>query len=70
MLDVLNEQYIMAARAKGLGEPAVMLHALKNAVHPVITYLGLQTGTLVGGSIITENIFARPSVSQLTIQSI
>ena len=70
MLDVLNEQYIMAARAKGLGEPAVMLHALKNAVHPVITYLGLQMGTLVGGSIITETIFSWPGVGQLTIQSI
>lgn len=70
MLDVLNEQYIMAARAKGLGEPAVMLHALKNAVHPVITYIGLQMGTLVGGSIITETIFSWPGVGQLTIQSI
>jgi ABC-type dipeptide/oligopeptide/nickel transport system permease component len=70
MLDVLNENYITVARAKGLGALAVMLHALKNAVHPVIAYLGLQTGTLVGGSIITETIFSWPGIGQLTIQSI
>ncbi len=70
MFDVLNENYITVARAKGLGSITVTLHALKNAVHPVIAYLGLQTGTLVGGSIITETIFSWPGVGQLTIQSI
>jgi len=70
MFDVLNENYIAVARAKGLGSITVTLHALKNAVHPVIAYLGLQTGTLVGGSIITETIFSWPGVGQLTIQSI
>lgn len=70
MLDVLTENYIMVARAKGLGAWAVTLHALKNAAHPVIAYLGLQAGTLVGGSVITETIFAWPGVGQLTIQSI
>jgi ABC-type dipeptide/oligopeptide/nickel transport system permease component len=70
MFDVLNENYITVARAKGLGAVAVTLHAVKNAVHPVITYLGLQMGTLVGGSIITETIFSWPGIGLLTIQSI
>jgi peptide/nickel transport system permease protein len=70
MFDVLNENYITVARAKGLGAFTVTLHAVKNAVHPVIAYLGLQTGALFGGSIITETIFSWPGVGQLTIQSI
>lgn len=70
MFDVLNENYITVARAKGLGAFAVSRHAVKNAAHPVITYLGLQTGALVGGSIITETVFSWPGVGQLTIQSI
>lgn len=70
MLDVLGEPYVMVARAKGLGAFAVMLRALKNAVPPVVAYLGLQAGTLAGGAIITETVFSWPGVGQLTIQSI
>ncbi len=71
LLEVLNEDYIRTARAKGLCESAVVIHhALRNASLPIITVLGLQLGTLLGGAVITEIIFDWPGVGQLTIESI
>jgi len=71
LLEVLNEDYIRTARAKGLSESAIVIyHALRNASLPIITVLGLQLGTLLGGAVITEIIFAWPGIGQLTIDSI
>jgi len=71
LLEVLNEDYIRTARAKGLRESAIIIHhALRNASLPTITILGLQLGTLLGGAVITEIIFAWPGIGQLTIESI
>ncbi len=71
LLEVMREDYIRTARAKGLGEFQVITHhAMKNATLPVITILGLQLGTLLGGAVITEIVFSWPGVGQLTIESI
>ncbi len=71
MLEVLGENYLVTARAKGLSEPIVILgHALKNAAIPVTTLVGVQFGTLLGGSIVTEMIFAWPGVGRLAVLSI
>jgi ABC-type dipeptide/oligopeptide/nickel transport system permease component len=71
MLEVLQEEYIVTARAKGLTERRVLYaHALRNALNPVVAYFGIRFGTLMGGSVITETVFAWPGVGQLTIQSI
>ncbi len=71
LLEVLSEEYIVSARARGLGAVAVVVyHALPNAALPVLTVLGLQLGTLLGGAVITEMIFAWPGVGQLTIEAI
>jgi peptide/nickel transport system permease protein len=71
LLEVMREDYIRTARAKGLGEIQVITHhAMKNATLPVITILGLQLGTLLGGAVITEIVFSWPGVGQLTIESI
>jgi len=71
LLEVLNEDYIRTARAKGLRESAIIIHhALRNASLPIITILGLQLGTLLGGAVITEIIFAWPGIGQLTIEAI
>ncbi len=71
MLEVLGQNYVTTARAKGLSERAVILgHALKNAAVPVVTLIGLQFGTLLGGAVVTETIFAWPGVGRLAVQSI
>ena len=71
MLEVLGQNFVTTARAKGLGERRVILaHALKNAAVPVITLIGLQFGTLLGGAVVTETIFAWPGVGRLAVQSI
>lgn len=71
MLEVINEDYITTARAKGLsGLAIIMRHAMRNAALPVITIVGLMFGTLMGGAVITETIFAWPGVGLLTIQAI
>ncbi|HTJ25292.1 MAG TPA: ABC transporter permease [Candidatus Limnocylindria bacterium] len=71
MLDVLGSDYIRTARAKGLGESAVVVrHALRNALIPIITVLGLQTGLLLGGAVLTESIFAWPGVGRLAFDAI
>ena len=71
MLDVLRSDYIRTARAKGASEWAVITHhALRNALVPVITIVGLQTGLLLGGAVLTEHIFAWPGVGRLTFDAI
>ncbi len=71
MLDVLDQDYVRTARAKGLRERVVIArHVLRNALIPVITVLGLQTGDLLSGAIIVESVFAWPGVGRLTVQAI
>ncbi|MFP4614104.1 MAG: ABC transporter permease [Spirochaetaceae bacterium] len=71
MLDVLHEDYIRTARAKGLSARSVVYkHALKNAMIPVVTVTGLQLGMLIGGSILTETVFSWPGIGRLVIQAI
>lgn len=71
MLEVLGRDYVRTARAKGLRQRAVIVqHALRNALIPLVTVIGLQIGALLGGAVITETIFAWPGVGRLTIQAI
>jgi ABC-type dipeptide/oligopeptide/nickel transport system permease component len=71
MLEVLNQDYIRTARAKGVSTPPVVWkHALKNAAIPIVTIVGIELGTLLGGSVITETIFAWPGVGRLSVQAI
>ena len=71
MLEVLNQDYIRTARAKGVsGPPVVWKHAFKNAAIPIVTIVGIELGTLLGGSVITETIFAWPGVGRLSVQAI
>jgi peptide/nickel transport system permease protein len=71
MIEVLGEDYVTTARAKGLSEPAVVrVHALRNALIPVITVVGLQASRLFGGAVIVESIFAIPGLGRLVLDSI
>ena len=71
MLEVLGQEYIEMARAKGVTDKMLIIgHALKNALIPVVTVLGIQMGYLLGGSVVIEKIFALPGVGQLALQSI
>jgi peptide/nickel transport system permease protein len=71
MLEVLNEDYIRTARAKGLHNRVVVIkHALRNALIPTITVLGLQFGSMLGGAVITETIFTRLGLGKLYVDSI
>lgn len=71
MLDVLSSDYIRTARAKGLGPRALLVrHALRNALVPILTVVGLQTGLLLGGAVLTESIFAWPGVGRLAFEAI
>lgn len=71
MLDVLGADYIRTARAKGLNDRRVIYkHAMKNAAVPVITMMGIQFGRLLGGSVITESVFAIPGLGRSTVQAI
>lgn len=71
MLDVLGEDYIRTARAKGLSEGRVTRrHALRNALGPIVTLAGLDLGTLLGGAIVTEEIFAWPGLGRRSVQAI
>jgi len=71
MLEELGQDYIRTARAKGLSERAVVYrHALRNALIPVVTVLGLQFGALLAGAIVTETIFSYPGIGRLTISAI
>ncbi len=71
MLEVVRQEYIQTARAKGLSEPTVIgKHALRNALLPVVTILGLSLPGLIGGSVIVESIFAIPGMGQLMVQAV
>ncbi|WP_022798983.1 ABC transporter permease [Thermus islandicus] len=71
MLEVLSQDYVRTARAKGLSERQVILkHALKNALLPVVTIVGLQFGTLLGGAILTETIFSWPGIGSYIYEGI
>jgi peptide/nickel transport system permease protein len=71
MLDVLGQDYVRTARAKGLRETAVVLrHALRNAMLPVVTVVGLQVGSLLAGAIMTETIFAWPGIGKWVFDAI
>lgn len=71
MLEVIRQDYIRTARAKGLSERVVMVrHALRNALAPVVTVIGLQIGALLGGAIITETVFGWPGAGALLVSSI
>ena len=71
VLDVLREDYVRTARAKGLGEFWVLArHALRNAFIPILTLLGLQSGQLMGGAVLTETVFAWPGLGRLMVKAI
>lgn len=71
MLEVLNQDYIKVARAKGMGEQVVIFrHALKNAMIPIITILGIQAGYLMGGSVVIEYVFSLPGIGRLALMAI
>ena len=71
VLDVLREDYVRTARAKGVGEAWVLgRHALRNALIPIITLVGLQSGQLMGGAVLTETVFAWPGLGRLMVKAI
>ena len=71
MLEVLGEDYVKVARAKGLGASRVVLrHALRNALIPIVTVLGLQLGTLLGGVVITEQVFGLPGIGWTLVNGV
>jgi peptide/nickel transport system permease protein len=71
MLEVLGQDFVRTARAKGAGRSAVLIrHALRNAMLPVMTTIGLQFGVLMGGAVLTESVFAWPGVGRLLVDSI
>src|SRR5688572_25750574 len=71
LLDVLRQDYVRTAHAKGLRERAVVVrHAIKNAMIPVVTILGLQFGSLLGGSVVVESVFGIPGIGLLTLNAI
>jgi peptide/nickel transport system permease protein len=71
LLEVLGQEYIRTGRAKGLNEQTVIRrHAMKNALIPVVTVVGLQLGNLLGSAIVTETIFALPGIGRLVVDSI
>jgi len=70
-IEVLNEDYIRTGRAKGLSESAILWsHALKNAMIPVVTVLGLQFGGMLAGTVVTETVFSRPGIGRLVVDAI
>jgi len=71
LVEILDQDYIRTARAKGLGEFVVInIHAIRNALIPVVTVIGLQLGYLLGGAVVTETVFAWPGIGRLVVQSI
>jgi peptide/nickel transport system permease protein len=71
MLEVLRQDYVRTARSKGLSETAVtFVHALRNAVLPVITTIGIETAFLFGGLIVTETVFNIPGVARFLVEAI
>ena len=71
LLEVLRQDYVRTARAKGLSSSVVTFrHALRNALIPTVTVIGLQIGTLLGGTVVIETIFARQGLGRLAVESI
>jgi peptide/nickel transport system permease protein/oligopeptide transport system permease protein len=71
MLEVLREDYVRTARAKGVADRGVLTrHALRNALIPVVTVLGLQTGQLLGGAVLTETVFSWPGIGRMLVRAI
>jgi peptide/nickel transport system permease protein len=70
MLEVMSEDYIRTARAKGLPERSVIRHGLRSAITPIVTVLGLDLGILVGGAILTESVFSIPGIGRLSFDAI
>jgi peptide/nickel transport system permease protein len=71
LLDVLGADYIRTARSKGLGERFVLFrHAMRNALLPLVTVVGLQFGALLGGAVLTETVFGLPGVGKFLVDSI
>jgi peptide/nickel transport system permease protein len=71
MLEVLGQDYIRTARAKGLSEVLTLSrHALKNALIPIVTIAGLQVGFLIGGTVVVETVFGLPGIGSLTLQAV
>jgi peptide/nickel transport system permease protein len=71
MLGILSQDFIRTARAKGAGEFRVIAgHALRNAMVPVVTVVGLQLGTLIGGAVVTETVFSLPGLGRMIVDAI
>ena len=71
MLDVLRDDYVRTARAKGLTETRVILkHAVRNALIPILTVLGLTTALLISGAVVTETVFGLPGVGSLVVSAV
>jgi peptide/nickel transport system permease protein len=71
LLEVLDQDYIKAARARGVRHTMLVAkHALRNALIPVVTVIGLQFGTLLGGAVLTETVFTIPGLGRLTVAAI
>ncbi|WP_439595024.1 ABC transporter permease [Falsiroseomonas sp.] len=71
MLEVLQQDYVRTAKAKGLGQRAILfVHALKNAAVPIITVIGIGIALLIGGAVVTESVFAIPGLGRLTVDAI
>jgi peptide/nickel transport system permease protein len=71
MLEVLQQDYIRTARAKGIGQTGILfVHALKNAAVPIVTVIGIGIALLIGGAVVTETVFAIPGVGRLTVDAI
>lgn len=71
MLDALNQDYIRTARSKGISERKVVIkHGLRNALMPIVTVIGLQFGSLLGGAVLTESVFAWPGIGKYTVECI
>ena len=71
VLEIVRQDFVRSARAKGLGERAVVgRHVLKNALNPIVTVLGIQVGTLLGGAILTETVFSWPGLGSMMVRAI
>jgi peptide/nickel transport system permease protein len=71
VLEIVRQDFVRSARAKGLDERAVVgRHVLKNALNPIVTVLGIQVGTLLGGAILTETVFSWPGLGSMMVRAI
>jgi ABC-type dipeptide/oligopeptide/nickel transport system permease component len=71
VLEIVRQDFVRSARAKGLGERAVVgRHVMKNALNPIVTVLGIQVGTLLGGAILTETVFSWPGLGSMMVRAI